>query len=294
MASAAKELCFLIQNYKLIIKEKLPNIIASSTTSNEIIDKILDVLGLSQNQKQQLKNDNIIEQSTICSNSSDVSQINIFDNSECAKIFGCIRRSNYNNNRTNFYNQMKTMGYTDKQALDEFAYLDSVCTFEGTQTNNANIFQSCIINETANMLKLDTFNPIVMAIYESLLEKDNNIPINCNLLPIDLTSEAYVKIIDSCINHVGLAQKNVAICTSNFSQSNTANIFQQCKINITPKDEPNIIPKEPISDEPKPQEPIIDPIQPPIKPIQNSEENYILYFGIGFIVVLLLIIYLIK
>jgi hypothetical protein len=292
----ARQLCLKIKEYKQLIKANLKTIVASSNSQDEVIDKILDLLQLSIDDKKNFKNTLVVEQGVVCSNSTEVSQLNVFDSSECAKVLGCIRRSNYNNNRTNFYNQMLTMGYSDQQALKQLAYLDTMCTFEGTQINDANIKQVCLINNAANSINLSTYNPLAIAMYESLIEQDKaTSELDCNMLPTNYSSDEYVKVLDSCINHVGLKQKNIAICVSNFNQSNIADIYQQCKINVAPKPEPEPEPEPEPKPEPEPEpkpEPVPEP-QPDPKPDTPQGQDYTLYYGIGAVVLLLLLVLLI-
>jgi hypothetical protein len=292
---SARELCLKVKQYKGLIKANLGDIIKNSTSETEIIDKILSILGLSDSDKAKFKETVVIEQGKVCTNTSDLTQLNVFDSTECAKIFGCIRRSNYNNNRTNFYNQMKGMGYTDDQALKELSYLDAVCTFEGEQENKANIIQSCLMNNIANSIDKTTYNPVALAIYETIIENnDETKEFDCNVIPLSAGLDSYTKILDACINHVGLTQKNIAICTSNFKQSNIANIYQECKINIAPKEEPAPVPQpvpQPVPKE-EPKEQPKEEVKPDVAQVPIKDNT--LYYAIGLIVICIVVMILFK
>lgn len=276
----AKDVCYLVKNYKARIKAILPTIISTSRNETEIIMKVLDMLGVTQENRQALMTQVNFDQGTICGSGSDINQVNIFDNTKCAEIMGCIRRSTYNNNRETYYNEL--LGNFGKEFADrQLAYLDKICTYTGTQINIANVTQDCNINNAINALDLTRFNPIIYSIFESLLENGKDTPeVNCDTIPTNIKSEDYIKMLNSCVNYIGLNQKNVAICANNFYQSNIATPYQECKLSVRSAEPPSVAPS--VSSPSVMQPP---PSQPRPLPKEQTSQNYNLYILVAVVMI---------
>lgn len=142
------ELCLKINDYINKINRILPSVISNNQDTDTIINTILNVLSLNEQENRSALL-NIRNYESICSNSNVTSQSNISDYSECQTILDSIYKAKLENNYLN--------------------YLNTLCTYnDNIQIDNNTINKSCIINSILNSLNLNTFDPVIFAIYYTL------------------------------------------------------------------------------------------------------------------------------
>lgn len=290
----AQEICYLVNSYKNKLKPHIPDIINSSNTVAEMINKVLKVLNLPLNVVNELKSMVKIQTTNSCANASDANQVNFFDNTLCAESIGCIKKKDLKYKA----NLEKEVGASlANKIIDN---LNQMCKFTVKQQNVYVGKQNCILNNLREGIDTSQYNPIVQAVIESLFEYENQTQtLDCSKIPSEVTDDHFISSHQLCNQYSGINQKNISLCASSVDQSNVTKVNQECiltnLIKLDSKFRKNAPSVAPVLQSPQ-QSPSQSPYQSPFQSPQQSpsqpakqESNILIYVVLAIIVIILLL-----
>jgi len=236
-------LCNNINNYKNQISKTLPNLLNNNTDITTIINTIINSLNVSTSDKNTALSNLNLNIKTICSNSDTTLQSNSIDCVKCQNALGCghkkiinLPECQSNPSTCKFgldpnYENILVSNYGSNFANNYLNYLNTVCTCSNNiQNNSNNNIQSCTFNNLINSLNLNTFNPIITALYLALndFKNNTNVVFDCSKIPSNITINQYSNILQACVNKSQNIQQNLITCASNVNQVNLNELTQSC------------------------------------------------------------------
>jgi hypothetical protein len=240
--TSAQQFCQQVQQAKhnmsefgQIVKSALSPLEAIGNLINSVPSKTSSTETISTNITNVVSSRIINNIESSCANSAIVNQGNTVDNTACMAALNC----------GNYLEQAKAyaaIGYTPDQATQLIAKNNDVCLAIAngniTQVNSLTAQQNCTLDGMIQVLSQAKLDANLTAILQKALEakgllsSSSSATNDCTSVSNTVSSDVYTSSLQSCVQKLQLNQPNVANCKGGtVSQTNTANMLQQCMQN---------------------------------------------------------------